>query len=137
MKTNYKQGDRVIGVEEMDGNAAIIGLKGRILTLNTQEENPDSDCLVEFDVSFPDGHSGTDRGRDGHCWYVHFRCIKPLKQKFELGDVVKIMCGVNKYKVGVVNDYTNDEGNWPVNVDSELVYYKPRYLVLAGRKQLI
>ena len=137
MKRKYKLGDKIVGVEEMDGNQYIVGLRGTIICLDTQHENLDSDCLIEFDSEFQDGHSGGDRGKDHHCWYVHFRCIKLLKQKFQLADIVQILSGEHKFKVGTVLDYTDSEGKWLIKVGKENLRYRQRYLVLQGRKQLI
>ena len=139
MKRDYKVGQRVNVVREMDGNEDIVGKIARVIHLNTAEENGDSDCLLEFDEELPnEGHDGNSRGKQRHCWYVNFKCIKPLKEKFNLNDIVKVLSGDHKYEVGTILNYTDEQGRWPVQIGlNKVIHLKPRYLVLEGRKQLI
>ena len=73
----------------------------------------------------------------GYCWYIADRCAKILNEKFKIGDIVQVVAGKSKFKVGIVNDYKNEQGYWPVVLGGELLYFKQRYLALQGRKQLI
>ena len=67
----FKIGDRVICIDEYDGNDLIKGEKGIIKSLGSgcfgSEKNS---YLVEFDnsVSGHYGHGG--HYIDGHCWYI-------------------------------------------------------------------
>lgn len=60
----FKVGDRVVGIGVYDGKD-IDGLKGRIL----DESDNAIECAVEFDEKIH-GHSCSNRGKKGHCWWV-------------------------------------------------------------------
>jgi hypothetical protein len=57
----FEIANRVMGKEY-----PIAGMIGTIIDMED-----DGDILVEFDDSFPLGHSGSGLGKSGHCYWVH------------------------------------------------------------------
>ena len=61
---NLKNGDKIICLDEVDGNQAIIGRTGTII-----EFDLNGDALIEFDRHIG-GHDGHGKIRAGYAWYV-------------------------------------------------------------------
>jgi hypothetical protein len=66
--TDIKIGDIVIAIEEHDNNTDIIGKKGRVI----DNQPRFSYCAVEFFEPIQSGHDYYHKGKDGHCWSIHW-----------------------------------------------------------------
>ena len=76
-KAIFKTGDRVTAIDSWCDNKKIIGIPGTILGVHGDKTT----YCVQFDVHM-DGHGGGNRfeGRDGHCWNIPQRLLKPLNE---------------------------------------------------------
>jgi hypothetical protein len=78
---NIKVGDVVIAIKEQDGNASIVGKKGRIIYTGNIY------CTVEFFKRIDYGHGGNDNeGKAGYCWNIDYDRIKKSTIKYKIED---------------------------------------------------
>lgn len=68
-KLNLKKGDLVIAISEFDNNYKIIGKQGRVVTIDA------NNSTIEFKENIG-GHTGSHKGKQGHCWHI------PLSSSF-------------------------------------------------------
>lgn len=75
---NYKVGDRVKCICDVDDNEDIVGKKGKIVNIQDLEYY---EYGVEFDEEIEHGHDAGDKGKKGHCWFMGDDDIEPVKDK--------------------------------------------------------
>lgn len=72
-----KIGDRVIAIEEYDGNSSIVDKHGTILYIDKCSWTDHYIYTVQFDDCIEGGHRGTGgTGLNGHCWNLEVQCLK-------------------------------------------------------------
>ena len=80
---NFKIGDKVKCIERYCGNESIIGQKGKIIVLMSQ--NSHHDYGIEFENKIYHGHNCDGVGREGYCWFIPESLLvliekKPIKE---------------------------------------------------------